>query len=162
MRFFSFVCCILFVGCSQKQPPPSQKKLETADTLIQKTLLKTPASSQDLNWSSVIALMESLHDTPSNQRKITLTNIKEEAVKLNTQPWPKDWDINPIRARFNVFITHASIAADQRLADADLEKQSLAIKKMKASWNNFADQINDDSMLAPFNPTLAQPISKIK
>jgi hypothetical protein len=104
--------------------------------------------------------MESLHEIPFDQRAITLKNIKAEAIKLNRQPWPKDWDTKPIRARFNVFVTHVSIAADQRLGDAALEEQSLAINKMKTSWDIFADLISGDTMLTGFNPTISQPIRK--
>ena len=160
MRFCYLLFFVLLVGCTQKQPPLSSDKAVIVDTLIQKTPLKTPVARQELNWSNVLALMESLHEIPSDQRAITLKNIKAEAIKLNRQPWPKDWDTKPIRARFNVFVTHVSIAADQRLGDAALEEQSLAINKMKTSWDIFADLISGDIMLSGFNPTISQPIRK--
>lgn len=160
MRLYYLVFLTLLVGCKQKQPSLSSDSSVIADTLIQQTPLKTPVSSNELNWSNVLALMESLHEIPSDQRAITLKNIKEEAITLNTQPWPKAWDTKPIRARFNVFVTHVSIAADQRLGDAALEEQSLAINKMKSSWNIFAAQISGDTVLADFNPAIGQPIRK--
>ena len=160
MRFCYLLFFVVLVGCTQKQPPLSSDKVVIVDTLIQKTPLKTPVPRQELNWSNILALMESLHEIPSDQRAITLKNIKEEAIKLNEQPWPKDWDTKPIRARFNVFVTHVSIAADQRLGDAALEQQSLAINKMKTSWDIFADLISCDTMLTGFNPTISQPIGK--
>lgn len=160
MRFCYLLFFVVLVGCTQKQPPLSSDKAVIVDTLIQKTPLKTPVARQELNWSNVLALMESLHEIPSDQRAITLKNIKAEAIKLNRQPWPKDWDTKPIRARFNVFVTHVSIAADQRLGDAALEEQSLAINKMKTSWDIFADLISGDIMLSGFNPTISQPIRK--
>jgi hypothetical protein len=160
MRFCYLLFFVLLVGCTQKQPPLSSDKAVIVDTLIQKTPLKTPVARQELNWSNVLALMESLHEIPSDQRAITLKNIKAEAIKLNRQAWPKDWDTKPIRARFNVFVTHVSIAADQRLGDAALEEQSLAINKMKTSWDIFADLISGDIMLSGFNPTISQPIRK--
>ena len=158
MRFCYLLFFVVLVGCTQKQPPLSSDKAVKVDTLIQKTPLKIPVARQELNWSNVLALMESLHEIPSDQRAITLKNIKAEAIKLNRQPWPKDWDTKPIRARFNVFVTHVSIAADQRLGDAALEEQSLAINKMKTSWDIFADLISGDIMLSGFNPTISQPI----
>jgi hypothetical protein len=160
MHFCYLLFFVLLVGCTQKQPPLSSNKAVIVDTLIQKTPLKTPVARQELNWSNVLALMESLHEIPSDQRAITLKNIKAEAIKLNRQAWPKDWDTKPIRARFNVFVTHVSIAADQRLGDAALEEQSLAINKMKTSWDIFADLISGDTMLTGFNPTISQPIRK--
>lgn len=160
MRFCYLLFFVVLVGCTQKQPPLSSDKALKVDTLIQKTPLKIPVARQELNWSNVLALMESLHEIPSDQRAITLKNIKAEAIKLNRQPWPKDWDTKPIRARFNVFVTHVSIAADQRLGDAALEEQSLAINKMKTSWDIFADLISGDIMLSGFNPTISQPIRK--
>lgn len=160
MRFCYLLFFVLLVGCTQKQPPLSSNKAVKVDTLIQKTPLKIPVARQELNWSNVLALMESLHEIPSDQRAITLKNIKAEAIKLNRQPWPKDWDTKPIRARFNVFVTHVSIAADQRLGDAALEEQTLAINKMKTSWDIFADLISGDIMLSGFNPTISQPIRK--
>ena len=160
MRFCYLLFFVVLVGCTQKQPPLSSDKAVIVDTLIQKTPLKTPVARQELNWSNVLALMESLHEIPSDQRAITLKNIKAEAIKLNRQPWPKDWDTKPIRARFNVFVTHVSIAADQRLGDAALEEQSLAINKMKTSWDIFADLISGDIMLSGFNPKISQPIRK--
>lgn len=160
MRFCYLLFFVVLVGCTQKQPPLSSDKAIKVDTLIQKTPLKIPVARQELNWSNVLALIESLHEIPSDQRAITLKNIKAEAIKLNRQPWPKDWDTKPIRARFNVFVTHVSIAADQRLGDAALEEQSLAINKMKTSWDIFADLISGDIMLSGFNPTISQPIRK--
>lgn len=160
MRFCYLLFFVVLVGCTQKQPPLSSDKAVKVDTLIQKTPLKIPVARQELNWSNVLALIESLHEIPSDQRAITLKNIKAEAIKLNRQPWPKDWDTKPIRARFNVFVTHVSIAADQRLGDAALEEQSLAINKMKTSWDIFADLISGDIMLSGFNPTISQPIRK--
>lgn len=160
MRFCYLLFFVVLVGCTQKQPPLSSNKAVKVDTLIQKTPLKIPVSRQELNWSNVLALIESLHEIPSDQRAITLKNIKAEAIKLNRQPWPKDWDTKPIRARFNVFVTHVSIAADQRLGDAALEEQTLAINKMKTSWDIFADLISGDIMLSGFNPTISQPIRK--
>ena len=160
MRFCYLLFFVLLVGCTQKQPPLSSDKAVIVDTLIQKTPLKTPVARQELNWSNVLALMESLHEIPSDQRAITLKNIKAEAIKLNRQAWPKDWDTKPIRARFNVFVTHVSISADQRLGDAALEEQSLSINKMKTSWDIFADLIIGDTMLTCFNPTIIQPIRK--
>lgn len=160
MRFCYLLFFVVLVGCTHKQPPLSSDKAVKVDTLIQKTPLKIPVARQELNWSNVLALMESLHEIPSDQRAITLINIKAEAIKLNRQPWPKDWDTKPIRARFNVFVTHVSIAADQRLGDAALEEQSLAINKMKTSWDIFADLISGDIMLSGFNPTISKPIRK--
>ena len=160
MRFCYLLFFVVLVGCTQKQPPLSSDKAVKVDTLIQKTPLKIPVARQELNWSNVLALIESLHEIPSDQRAITLKNIKAEAIKLNRQPWPKDWDTKPIRARFNVFVTHVSIAADQRLGDAALEEQTLAINKMKTSWDIFADLISGDIMLSGFNPTISQPIRK--
>jgi len=166
MRFCYLFCCILLVGCTQQQPSLSSNNAVVVDTLIQKTPLITPDSRQELNWSSLLALMESLHEIPSNQRAITLKNIKEEAIELNSQPWPEDWDTKPIRARFNVFVTHASIAADQRFGDTfgdtAFEQQSLAINKMKKSWDIFADQISGDAMLTPFDPAISQTIRKVE
>lgn len=160
MRFCYLLFFVVLVGCTQKQPPLSSNKAVKVDTLIQKTPLKIPVARQELNWSNVLALMESLHEIPSDQRAITLKNIKAEAIKLNRQAWPKDWDTKPIRVRFNVFVTHVSIAADQRLGDAALEEQTLAINKMKTSWDIFADLISGDIMLSGFNPTISQPIRK--
>jgi hypothetical protein len=59
-----------------------------------------------------------------------------------------------------VFVTHASIASDQRLEDTALEQQGKAINKMKTSWNIFANQITGDETLAHFNPAIGQPINK--
>ena len=162
MRLCYLFFFIALVGCTQKQPPLFSNNSVTVDTLIQKTPLKIPVSSQELNWSNVLALMESLHEIPYDQRSITLKNIKEEAIKLNTQAWPKDWDTKPIRARFNVFVTHVSIAADQRLGDDTIEEQSLVINKMKISWDIFASQISGDNVLTDFNSTIGQPIQKTK
>ena len=162
MRFCYLFCCILLAGCTQQRPSLSSDNAVVIDTLIQKDPLNIPASRQELNWSSLLALMESLHEIPAEQRAITLKNIKEEALKLNMLPWPEDWNAKPIRARFNVFLTHASIAADQRSGDAALEAQSLAINKMKTSWDIFADQISGEAMLAPFDPTISQPIRKVE
>ena len=162
MRLCYLFFFIALVGCTQKQPPLFSHSSVTVDTLIQKIPLKIPVSSQELNWANVLALMESLHEIPYDQRSITLKNIKEEAIKLNTQTWPKDWDTKPIRARFNVFVTHVSIAADQRLGDDTIEEQSLVINKMKISWDIFASQISGDNMLTNFNSTIGQPIQKTK
>ena len=166
MRFWYLFCCILLIGCTQQQPSLSSDNADVVDTLIQKVPLKIPASRQELNWSSLLALMESLDEIPAEQRAITLKNIKEEAIKLNVQPWPDDWNTKPIRARFNVFVTHASIAADQRFGDTfgdtAFEQQSLAIDKMKKSWDIFADQISGDAMLTPFDPAISQTIRKVE
>lgn len=162
MRFYYLVFFMFLVGCRQKQSPLSFDSSVVVDTIIQKTPLKIPASSQEMNWSNLLALMESLHEIHTDQRAITLKNIKEEAAKLNAQPWPNEWDTKPIRARFNVFVTHASIASDQRFDDNALEQQGQAINKMKTSWNIFANQITGDEMLAPFNPAIGQPINKIE
>ena len=162
MRLCYLFFFIALVGCTQKQPPLFSNNSVTVDTLIQKTPLKIPVSSQELNWSNVLALMESLHEIPYDQRSITLKNIKEEAIKLNTQAWPKDWDTKPIRARFNVFVTHVSIAADQRLGDDTIEEQSLVINKMKISWDIFANKIRGDNVLTDFNSTIGQLIQKTK
>ena len=162
MRFYYLVFFMFLVGCRQKQPPISFDRSVVVDTFIQKTPLKIPFSSREINWSNLLALMESLHEIQSDQRSITLNNIKEEAAKLNALPWPKEWDTKPIRARFNVFVTHASIASDQRLWDTALEQQGQAINKMKTSWNIFANQITGDETLAPFNPAIGQPINKTK
>ena len=162
MRLCYLFFFIALVGCTQKQPPLFSNNSVTVDTLIRKTPLKIPVSSPELNWSNLLALMESLHEIPYDQRSITLKNIKEEAIKLNTQAWPKDWDTKPIRARFNVFVTHVSIAADQRLGDDTIEEQSLVINKMKISWDIFANQIRGDNVLTDFNSTIGQPIQKTK
>lgn len=162
MRFCYLLFFVVLVGCTQKQLPLSSNKAVKVDTLIQKTPLKIPVARQELNWSNVLALMESLHEIPFDQRAITLKNIKAEAIKLNRQPWPKDWDTKPIRARFNVFVTHVSIAADQRLGDDTIEEQSLVINKMKISWDIFANQIRGDNVLTDFNSTIGQPIQKTK
>ena len=61
-----------------------------------------------------------------------------------------------------MFVTHVSIAADQRFGDAAFEQQSLAINKMKKSWNIFADQISGEAMLAPFDPAISQSIRKVE
>ena len=151
---------MFLVGCSKKHPPLSLDNSIVVDTFIQKTPLKIPASSHEINWSNLLAFMESLHEIQSNQRAITLKNIKEEAVKLNAQTWPKEWDTKPIRSRFNVFVTHASIASDQRLGVNALEQQGEAINKMKTSWNIFANQITGDEELAPFNSAIGKPINK--
>jgi len=74
MRFYYLFYCILLVGCTQQQPSLSSNNAVVVDTLIQKAPLKTPGSRQELNWSNLLALMESLHEIPSDQRAITLKN----------------------------------------------------------------------------------------
>ena len=141
MRFYYLIFYVFFVSCIQKQSPSSSSKPVEVDTLIQKTPLKIPDSSEELNWSNLLALMESLHETPSDQRSITLKNIKVEAIKLNTQLWPKNWDTKPIRSRFNIFLTHACLAADQLYGENIMYKQSNAINQMKISWDFFANKL---------------------
>jgi hypothetical protein len=89
MRFCYLLFFVVLVGCTQKQPPLSSNKAVKVDTLIQKTPLKIPVARQELNWSNVLALMESLHEIPFDQRAITLKNIKAEAIKLNRQALAK-------------------------------------------------------------------------
>ena len=72
MRFCYLLFFIVLVGCTQKQPSPSSDNSVIVDTLIQTNPLKTPVSKQELNWSNIMALMESLQDIPYEQ---------DEAVK---------------------------------------------------------------------------------
>ena len=48
------------------------------------------------------------------------------------------------------------------LLETAFEQQSLAIDKMKKSWDIFADQISGDAMLTPFDPAISQTIRKVE
>lgn len=99
-------------------------------------------------------LIESLHSIPANQRAITLQSIKEEALRLNKQTWPEQWNTNATRSRYNVFLTQLSLAADQRYGENAFEKQALSIVDMKTSWNIFTEHLKSKDTLAIFEPTL--------
>lgn len=143
MRFFYFILLITLVACTPKQQAPVEKVQAVADTLITKVPLNIPPANEDLEWSSLIALMESLREIPAEQRAITLKNIKEETIKMHTAEWPETWNANPIRSRFTVFLTHVSLAADQRFDHDVLIKRSTAINQMMESWNVFAALLSE-------------------
>ncbi len=67
MRFCYLFYCILLAGCTRQRPSLSSDNAVLVDTLIQKVPLKIPASRQELNWASLLALMESLHEIPAQQ-----------------------------------------------------------------------------------------------
>lgn len=139
-------CCILFVlvGCKNSKPAPQKAEAPNyaaLDSIIAAVSVTPPVVDEALNLTSVHQLMESLNTVPFAQRKVTLKNIKDEALQLSKNPWPKKWDTKPIRSRYNVFMTHLSIATDQRFSGNVLEAQTNAIVKMKESWNIFAAKL---------------------
>jgi len=141
MRYLFFILCIL---CACSQPKATQKLTEASsisDDIISLEDLITPAPKGALDWSNMVQLIESLANLPFEQRSITLKTIKEEAIKLGQQTWPDEWNNSPIRSRYNVFLTHLSIAADQRLGEDPVKEQAAFIEQMKISWDVFAQHI---------------------
>lgn len=145
MRFILLCVGILSTSCSG----PKQEHIQSvvmdssvADSIINSVRITQEPKTANLDWSSMTALMKSLGELPFEQRKVTLTNIKNEATELMSQPWPKSIDVNPNRSRYMVFVTYANIAADQRFGENPAQEQAAAIAKMKQSWNVFANQVN--------------------
>lgn len=137
MRYFFFILCIL---CACSQPKATQKSTKASslpDDVISLEDLVNPAPKGALDWTNMVQLMESLANLPFEQRSITLKTIKEEAIKLGQQTWPDEWNNNPTRSRYNVFLTHLSIAADQRLGEDPVKEQAASIEQMKKSWDVF-------------------------
>jgi hypothetical protein len=140
MRFIFFSCILIVLGCTQSAQETLSTKEDysaVADSIIHTVSAKTAPNKEALNWNSLSQLMNSLGKIPAAQRNITLKTIKEESIELLNVPWPEEWNTNPIRSRYMVYLTHASIAADQRLNDSIVEGQARSIVKMKNSWNNF-------------------------
>ena len=154
MRFIIISFIFLITACTQpKQIASSAEAVDTriVDSIINTVIPRQLTVHETLNWANLVDLLESLNDVPFEQREVALKNIKYEAVSLANQPWPDRFNSNPIRSRFNVFVTYASLAADQRFgADPALE-QARAIAKMKQSWNDFTNRIENSTELPVLN-----------
>jgi hypothetical protein len=134
------------MGCSQPKPQTVFQKVVstvTIDSTIATINVLSPQPIDALNFSNLIQLMESLDKIPFEQRQVTLKSIKEEANSLLTMKWPTLLEINPVRSRYMVFVTHAHIASDKRLGQNAAEEQAESIVKMKMSWNTFVGQMNE-------------------
>lgn len=157
MRVTVVIAIVIFLGCSQPKPvQPVAKIQDTAvsDSIVGSVSIETPASLEELNWENVMQLMNALEEIPFEQRSVTLTTIKNEVLLMAKKPWPEVWNNNPVRSRYNVFVTHASIAADQRYGDNAPLAQAKAIAKMKHSWNIFAVQLRKKDTSAVLETTL--------
>lgn len=157
MRVTVVFLVMMFLGCGQPKPVHPATKIQgtaVSDSIVGSVSIETPASLGELNWENVMQLMNSLEEIPFEQRSVTLNAIKNEAFLMTKKTWPEVWNNNPVRSRYNVFFTHASIAAEQRYDnDAPLE-QANAIAKMKHSWNIFARQLKYEDASAVLETTL--------
>jgi hypothetical protein len=154
MRFIIISFLFLITACTQpKQTTSITEAVDTriVDSIISIVIPRQLTVHETLNWANLVSLLESLSDMPSEQREVALKNIKDEAVSLANQPWPERFNSNPIRSRFNVFVTYASLAADQRFSVNPALEQARAIVKMKQSWNDFANRIENSLELPVLN-----------
>lgn len=157
MRFNVVVFTMIFLGCSQPKPVQYVAKIQdtaVSDSIVGSVSIEIPTSLEELNWDNVTQLMNSLEEIPFEQRSVTLTAIKNEVLMISKKTWPEVWDNNPVRSRYNVFVTHASIAADQRYGNDAPIAQAKAIAKMKHSWNIFASHIQSEETLTVLETTL--------
>jgi len=157
MRLITLCSVVILVCCSQpKQENLISKVEDTAvvDSILNSVLAKSAPSTASLNWSNLTQLMNSLGNIPTAQRSITMKTIKDESTKLLSASWPEEWNTNPIRSRYMVFVTHASIAADQRLNGDIAEQQAKSILKMKRSWNIFVSHIQSEETSTVLETTL--------
>jgi hypothetical protein len=156
MRLITLCSVVILVCCSQPKQENLLPKVEdtaVVDSILNSVLAETAPSTASLNWSNLTQLMNSLGNIPTAQRSITLKTIKDESTKLLSASWPEKWNTNPIRSRYMVFVTHASIAADQRINGDIAEQQAKSILKMKRSWNIFVSHIQSKETSAVFETT---------
>ncbi|MGB0254678.1 MAG: hypothetical protein ACPF95_00705 [Flavobacteriaceae bacterium] len=156
MRLLTLCSVVVLLCCSQPKQENLLPKVEdtaVVDSILNSVLAEAAPSKASLNWSNLTQLMNSLGNTPTAQRSITLKTIKDESTKLLSASWPEEWNTNPIRSRYMVFVTHASIAADQRLNGDIAEQQAMSILKMKRSWNIFVSHIQSKETSAVFETT---------
>ena len=154
MCFIYFSIVLVFIGCSQSKQVDSSPKVVVnniaTDSIINALVAQQAPSAESLNWTNLVQLMNSLGEIPQQQRSITLKTIKNEATNSINQSWSKQWDIDPIRSRYNVFVTHVSLAADQRYGDDAPLAQAQAIVRMKQSWNIFVSHLETKESSAIF------------
>jgi len=154
MRFIIISFLFLMTACTQpKQIASSTEAVDTriVDSIINTVIPRQLTVHETLNWANLVDLLASLNDVPFEQREVALKNIKDEAVSLANQPWPDRFNSNPIRSRFNIFVTYSSLAADQRFSANPALEQARAIAKMKQSWNDFANRIENSPELPVLN-----------
>lgn len=157
MRFLTVPFLVMILGCHQpKQIPTATKVTDTSilDSIIGSVLVKTPESQGEIKWENLIELMNSLENIPFQQRSVTLLTIKNEAISIANKSWVPQWENNPIRSRYNIFVTHVSLAADQRYSGDFSLAQAKAIAKMKQSWNVFASQLQPTASSAVLEATI--------
>ncbi len=147
MRFSILLFCILLIttSCTSTKQQATKQNVDKpidADSIIASISVASPPKIDALNLSNLVSLMESLNTIPFEQREVTLKSIKDEAKTVLGQPWPEALDTNPIRSRYNVFVTDIHVAADKRLDQNMAAQQADAIVKMKKSWNVFVGQIS--------------------
>lgn len=140
MRYWVVILCLVCACRQSKTTQVPNERMAPQNNLISTESMVLPSPKGALDWTNLVQLMESLANLPFEQRRITLKTIKEEAIKLGKQTWPAEWDNNPIRSRYTVFLTHTSIAADQRLGNDPINEQATFIAQMKQSWNVFAQR----------------------
>ncbi|MEK9530608.1 MAG: hypothetical protein VWZ86_03995 [Flavobacteriaceae bacterium] len=161
MRYRIF---ILFLICACGQPKATQDTVvdnESTENSISTYRLEIPVKKGELDATNMVQLMESLASMPFEQRTITLQTIKEEAIKFAAIKWPDEWNTSPIKSRYNVFLTHASIASDMRLGENGAAQQAKAIEQMKHSWVIFVRlTTNQDSTV--LDTTARKPVRKIQ
>lgn len=157
MRFIIFSFLILIIACTQPKQIASRADVvdtHVIDSIINSVVPHQLIEDETINWGNLVGLLESLNDVPYEQREVALKSIKDEAVTLSNQSWPERFNTNPIRSRFNVFVTYASLAADQRFSTNPSLEQARAIAKMKQSWNDFANRIENSLELPVLNTAI--------
>ena len=156
MRISFFSIMLIAVSCTSPKPQTITQNVvnsANADSIIASIEVAIPPTVDSLNLSNFAQLIASLNTIPFEQRQVTLKSIKDEAVTLFKQTWPDEFNTNPIRSRYTVFLTDTHVAADNRLGQSAAAQQAEAITKMKKSWNIFTAQISEKEPSAIFETT---------
>ena len=156
MRISFFSIMLIAVSCTSPKPQTITQNVvnsANADSIIASIAVAIPPTIDSLNLSNFAQLIASLNTIPFEQRQVTLKSIKDEAVTLFKQTWPDEFNTNPIRSRYTVFLTDIHVAADKRLGQNAAAQQAEAIVKMKKSWNIFTAQISEKEPSAIFETT---------
>jgi hypothetical protein len=159
MRYSIFIVALVMACGQPKAINDTVIDNESTENSISTYRLEIPVKKGELDATNIVQLMESLASMPFEQRTINLQTIKEEAIKFAATNWPDEWNTNPIRSRYNVFLTHASIASDMRLGENAAVQQAKAIEQMKQSWIVFVRlTTNQDSTV--LDTTARKPVRK--
>ena len=165
MRLLAAAFMVIFLGCHRPKQTPSLTKTDHSsivDSIMGSVLVKIPESQGEIEWENLTELMNSLENIPFQQRGVTLTTIKNEAIRIAKKSWVPEWENNPVRSRYNVFVTHVSLAAEQRYGDDASLTQAKAIAKMRQSWNIFASHLESTESSAVPESTTRKGVLKLK